>query len=162
MNKRFHGPVPSRQTQPAASRVGTARDLYAACRFWVEIDQIVAAAFSECGGLQVETEIFEWDEGGVNDYRHRLPGRLKYSNIVLKRGIADAELWGWYAQQTQGVVRRRNLSIFLNGYDDRPDLTWHIQYALPIKWIGPTLKAGATEVAVETVELVHRGFQRSK
>lgn len=143
------------------SRVGTPRDVYAASRFWVEIDTIIAGAFSECSGLQVETEVFPWEEGGV-EYKHLLPGRLKYSNIVLKRGIADMELWNWYAQQTQGKIQRRNLSIFLRGYDDRPEVTWNVQQALPIKWVGPSLKTGATEAAVETIELVHRGFQRSK
>ncbi|HEU4323604.1 MAG TPA: phage tail protein [Roseiflexaceae bacterium] len=153
----------NRQSQRSTpSRIGTPRDVYGACRFWVEIDQIVAAAFSECSGLQVETDVFEWEEGGINEYRHRLPGRLKYSNIVLKRGIADQELWNWYAQQTQGIIRRRNMSIFLRGYDDRPDAIWNIVYALPIKWIGPNLKSGAAEVAVETIELIHCGFQRTK
>src|SRR2546423_852925 len=89
------------------------RDVYSTYRFWVEIDSINVAGFSECSGLQVETEIFEWEEGGRNNYKHRLPGRAKFSNLVLKRGIATADLWSWYQDSIQGKIKRRNLSVVL-------------------------------------------------
>jgi phage tail-like protein len=134
------------------------RDVYSAYRFWIEIDMVTEAAFSECSGLQAETEIFEWEEGGQNAYKYRLPGRVKYPNLVLKRGIASSDLWSWYHKTIQGTIQRRNVSIVLYGYDGKREVRWNIAEALPVKWTGPTFKAGSTEAAVETIELLHHGF----
>ena len=145
----------------------TKRDLYGSYRFWVEIGQLAEGAFSECSGLQAETEVFEWEEGGGNGYKLRLPARTKFPNLVLKRGVASAELWEWYqsvidADGRSVRIQRRNCSIILYGYSGVPELRWNVSEALPIKWGGPTLKTGANEIAVETIELIHHGFKRVK
>jgi phage tail-like protein len=36
---------------------------------------------------------------------------------------------------------------------------WHFRNAWPVKWEGPHLKAKASEVAIETLELVHEGLE---
>jgi phage tail-like protein len=140
----------------------TTRNVYSTYRFWVEIDGLNEAAFSECSGLQVETEIFEWEEGGLNSYKHRFPGRTKFVNLVLKRGIATNNLWEWYDSVVQGKnMKRRNLSVVLYGYAGIAEVRWTVSDALPIKWVGPTLKTGASETAVETLELLHHGLKRA-
>ena len=70
-------------------------DPYAGFNFRVEIDGVVAGAFSECCGLSSETEVVSYREGG--DFRvRRLPGLTKYANLVLKHGITlDRSLWNW-------------------------------------------------------------------
>jgi phage tail-like protein len=136
------------------------RDVYSVYRFCVEIEGLTEATFSECTGLQAEIEIFEWEEGGLNEYKHRLPGRTKYSNLTLKHGIATKELWDWCYDCIQGKVQRRGLSVILYGYDAMPKVRWDVTGALPIKWAGPTFKSGAAEAAVETLELAHHGFKR--
>jgi phage tail-like protein len=139
------------------------RDVYATYRFWVELKGITEAAFAECTGLQAETEVFEWEEGGLNEYRHRLPGRTKFPNLTLKRGIAKSDLWEWYHGVLTGTkIQRHDFSIILVGYAGMNEARWNIFGALPIKWIGPTFKSGANEAAVETIELVHNGFERAK
>lgn len=136
------------------------RQVYSAYRFFVEIEGITEASFSECGGLQAETEIFEWEEGGLNEYKHRLPGRTKYPNLSLKRGVATANLWTWYYEGVQGKVKRRTLAVILYGYSGMPEVRWNISGAIPVKWVGPTFKSGSTEVAIETLELAHHGLKR--
>lgn len=137
------------------------RNVYSTYRFSVEIDSINEAAFSECAGLTIETEVFEWEEGGLNSHKHRLPGRTKLVNLVLKRGIATATLWQWYDTVINGQkMARRNLSIVLYGYAGVAEVRWRVTDALPIKWIGPTFKTGANETAVETIELIHHGLTR--
>jgi phage tail-like protein len=136
------------------------RDVYSTYRFMVEIDGIAHASFSECSGLQAEIEIFEWQEGGVNHFTHRLPGRTKFSNITLKRGIATPELWAWFSAVQRGRPQRLTISIVLFGYQDMQKIRWVVSGALPIKWIGPNFKADANEVAVESIELIHNGFNR--
>ncbi|HMP41631.1 MAG TPA: phage tail protein [Roseiflexaceae bacterium] len=139
----------------------TTRSVYSTYRFWVEIEGLNEAAFSECSGLQAETEIYEWEEGGLNGFKHRLPGRTKFVNLVLKRGIATANLWQWYADVIQGKnLKRRSLSVVIYGYAGDTEVRWTVSDALPIKWVGPTLKTGASETAVETLELLHHGLTR--
>ena len=53
--------------------------------------------FRECTGLSVEREILEYAEAGNNDFVYKLPGRLKFPNLVLKRGITNqADLLKWF------------------------------------------------------------------
>ncbi len=88
-------------------------DPYAGFNFRVEIDGVVAAAFSECCGLSSETEVVSYREGGDLRVR-RLPGLTKYANLVLKHGITlDRSLWNWRQTVVNGVVERRNGSVIL-------------------------------------------------
>ncbi len=134
---------------------------YAGNRFWVEISGVAEAFFTECNGLQIETEVFEYKEGGLNTFVHKLPVRTKYSNITLKRGFGDSNaLWDWYAGTLKGKVMRKSISILLYapGKPDAPAKRWNVQDAYPIKWVGPELKATNGSYLIETLELVHSGF----
>src|SRR5262245_21656651 len=95
--------------------VGTRTDPYLTFNFLVEIEGLVVGAFTEVAGLQVETEVEDYREGGQNGYTHKLPGPTRYpSNLVLKHGLTDAEtLWEWHQQVTQGNIQRKNGSIVL-------------------------------------------------
>src|ERR1700756_5164049 len=75
-------------------------------QFHVEIEGLNVARFSECGGLDFEQDTFDYSEGGVNSHIHRLPGRFKYSNLTLKKGVAtDGQtIWDWI----QSVVKAAN------------------------------------------------------
>ncbi|HEY0602319.1 MAG TPA: phage tail protein [Herpetosiphonaceae bacterium] len=135
------------------------RKVYSAHRFKVEMNGIIQGSFSECSGLQVETEIFEWQEGGRNEYTHRLPGRVKFSNITLKRGIATMDMWNWFNRTRWGKIERADISIVLMDMELR-QIQWNITGALPIKWLGPSFKANTGEAAVESIELIHNGFEQ--
>lgn len=136
------------------------RPVYSTYRFYVELEGLAEAAFSECSGLQVETEVFEWEEGGLNGFRHRLPGRTKFQNLVLKRGVATANLWKWYYEAIGGKIVRKTLSVILCGYGGMAEVRWNFTGAVPVKWSGPSFRTGSTEAAVETLELAHHGFVR--
>jgi len=138
------------------------RQVYSAYRFYVEIDGVTQATFSECSGLQAETEIFEWESGGENQFKYRLPGRTKFPNLVLKRGIATADLWDWYAKVIDGTITRQTVGLVLYGYDEMPEVRWSIAGAIPVKWVGPSFKSGSAEAAVETIELAHHGLKREQ
>ena len=60
-------------------------------RFSVTLDNHQSlGTWTKCEGLAVEYEIFEYQEGGQNEYVHRLPGRCKYTNVKLTRPL-DAQ-----------------------------------------------------------------------
>lgn len=137
-------------------------DPYAGFAFLVEIDGLLVGGFSEVTGLQVETEVEEYAEGGLNEFVHRLPGRTRYpSNLVLKRGLTDVDaLWSWHQEVVAGKVERRNGTIYLLDRQRVPAMWWDFREAYPVKWIGPELRSDSNAVAAESVELVHRGLSR--
>jgi phage tail-like protein len=135
-------------------------DPFPAFKFCVEIDSITQAVFSECSGLEAEVEVFEYEEGGLNDYVHKLPGRVKYSNLTLKRGMASSdELWDWYKKTLQGTIERKNISVTIYDTAGEECRRWNFQEAYPIKWTGPDFKADDNAVAIETLVFSHRGMQ---
>src|SRR4051794_34713372 len=127
----------------------------------VEVDGLASAGFHEVSGLQAELEVLDYREGGVNAYAHRLPGPARYpSNLVLRRGVTDDEdLWDWWWEASQGNVERRNLSVLLLGADRDVVRRWSFADAYPVRWIGPELRAGTGAVALEALELAHRGLR---
>lgn len=143
--------------------VGQRTDPYLAFQYQVEIESVTVGGFSEVTGLQVETEIKEYREGGLNEYMHRLAGPTRYpSNLILKRGLTDVDtLIRWHQQVTQGTVKRFNGSIVLLDISGRERWRWNFLQAYPVKWIGPNLRASAAEVALETLELAHNGIQKA-
>ncbi len=139
---------------------GDRNDPYLGFNFLVEIEGRVAGGFTEVSGLQIEIETEERREGGRNEFVHKLAGRVKYpANLVLKHGITDNDdLWRWCQDVQQGKVQRHNISIVLLDSAGDEKRRWVFEAACPVKWVGPDLRAGQAEVAVESVELVHRGL----
>jgi len=139
------------------------KDPFLSFKFRVEINQLEVGGFSEVTGLQVEVEVFDYREGGLNDYIHKLAGPVRYpSNLILKHGLMDAEaIWQWEQQMLRGEVKRHNVSIILMNSAGKDKWRWEFQDAFPVKWSGPDLRASSAEVAIETLELAHRGLMAS-
>ena len=142
---------------------GSEKDPHLGLRFWVSIDSIEIAGFSECSALTVETETFDYAEGGMNDYVHRLPVRTKYGNITLKRGINEGrELFDWFKLCLRDggsrAMPRKNVSILIYDSQQKVARRYDLHDAYPVKWTGPDLKSDAGAVAVETLEFAHNGL----
>jgi phage tail-like protein len=145
----------------ATNPLGVRADPYQAFNFLVEIQGIFAGGFSECSGLAVETEFTEYREGGRNDYLHRFAGPSKYPPLILKHGLTPIDgLWAWHQEVVQGTITRHNGTIYLLDKKRIPVVWWDFKEALPVKWTGPDLRADSANVAIESIELTHRGFSR--
>lgn len=141
--------------------LGVRADPYQAFNFLVEIEGIITGGFSECSGLQVETEFFDYREGGLNEYVHRLAGPTKYPPLVLKHGLTQIDgLWNWHQGVAQGTILRKNGTIFLLDKQRVPVMFWNFKEAFPVKWTGPDFRADSASVAFESVELAHHGLSR--
>ena len=140
--------------------VGARSDPYLGFNFLVEIKDIVVAGFSEITGLEAETEVHSYREGGENRFMHKFAGPTNFpSNLVLNHGITDTpELWDWCERVRNGTVDRKSVSVILRDRFGNEAWRWNFRDAYPIKWIGPQLRAATAEVAIETLELVHRGM----
>jgi phage tail-like protein len=130
--------------------------------FYVEVEGLLVAGFSECSGLQVETEVQEYAEGGLNDYMHHFRGRTKYPPLILKRGLTlNNQLWQWHQRVIEGNVERKNGTIYLRDTTQSPVVWWNFKKAFPVKWTGPELRANSSDVAIESIELIHQGLKFS-
>jgi phage tail-like protein len=130
--------------------------------FHVEIGGLIVAGFSDVSGLQVETVVETYREGGLNDYEHKFSGPTRYpTNLILKRGLTEIDFMGsWHTEVRQNNFKRHNGTIFLMNLMGLPAAAWNFRDAYPIKWTGPELKADGNTVAFESIELVHRGITR--
>ncbi len=147
----------------ATNLLGVRADPYQAFNFLVEIEGILVGGFSECSGLQVETEFTDYREGGLNDYVHRFAGPTKYPPLVLKHGLTQIDgLWAWHQDVVQQKITRHNGTIYLLDKKRVPVMWWDFKEALPVKWSGPDLRADSGNVAIESVELTHRGLSRPR
>jgi phage tail-like protein len=141
--------------------LGVRADPYQTFNFLIEIEGILAGGFSECSGLQVETEFFDYREGGLNDYVHRFAGPTKYPPLILKHGLTQIDgLWVWHQEVVQGQIVRHSGTIYLLDKKRIPVMWWDFKEAFPVKWTGPDLRADSGNVAIESVELAHRGLSR--
>lgn len=132
----------------------------ASCRFYIEINGVPHGVFTEVSGLQAETNIEEYQEGGNNEFTHHLPGRTTVSRITLKRGmIATNELFRWYLNIMHGRIQRRNVSVVMYNSIGIEMLRWNFDGAFPMKWVGPQFTADGQSTAVETLELAHAGLR---
>lgn len=145
------------------AKTGDRDDPILSFRFEITLNNLEAGGFSECSGLQLETEFQDYAEGGQNQFLLKFPTRTKQTNLVLKRGIVNTAMWQWYFELTQGQVRYRDGSILVRDpAGDEVVMEWQFFRALPAKWQGPELNAAQSTIAVETLELVHQGLLRRK
>ena len=135
-------------------------DPYANFNFLVEAEGEQIAAFSEVELPGAEIEAIEYREGADKTAASRkLPGRVKYGNVVLKRGVTGAtELWQWFDAVRSGNLDRRTVRITLLDEARTPVVAWTFHRAWPARYDAPDLNATGNDVAVETLELAHEGF----
>jgi phage tail-like protein len=139
---------------------GVRIDPYSSFLFRVEIDGITQGHFRECTGLSSSVEVIENPEGG-NGHVGKMPGRVKYPNIVLKWGLTDdTDLYEWHRTVLQGTIQRKNGSIIQLDSTGNEKARWNFVDGWPTKWDGPTFNAGATELSIETLEIAHEGVER--
>ncbi len=138
------------------------RDPALVFRFYVHIgdDKELAAQFLECGGLSMERQVKQYEEGGNNDFIHMLPGRIKWGNVTLKHGISRSNtLWKWCLNGAHdGKVNRQPITIVLGDAEFGKVAMWHLDAAYPVKWSTGSFNTKTTDVAVATLELAHHGI----
>jgi phage tail-like protein len=142
---------------------GQRNDPFRSCNFVVEIGGVAVGGFSEVSGLEIETEVKEYREGGENGYIHKLAGPTRYTrNLVLKNGFtADSTLWDWYRNNRDGVVQKKTGSIVFLDMDRSEVARFNFYEAYPVKWVGPGLNALRAEIGVESLELAHHRLERA-
>jgi phage tail-like protein len=135
------------------------------------IDGLTEQFFQEVGGLSWELEVEDLPAGGVNDYAVRLPKRLRYPNLLLKRAMySDPALVQWMDNAiqayfttppgrvpTEGIT---NINISLLNYNNDFLARWQVIHAFPLKWNLSPFNAMESKLVVETFEFGYKFFKR--
>lgn len=115
--------------------------------------------FKEVSGLESSTEVIEYQEGGETQQPlKKLPGRTKYTNLTIKRGItSDLGLWEWYSEvvdKDRDGLERRNAIITMRDGDEGEEKVYTLSEVWPCRYKGPDLDAQGDDVAFEEIEFV--------
>jgi phage tail-like protein len=125
-------------------------------------DAGISAFFTGISGLGSENEVVEFRDGSDPNVVHKVPGRLKYPDIVQKRGIvADSSLWQWRRLVESGNIAdaRSNGRITLLDRGS-PVATWRFVRGWPAKITGPELSSEGNDIAIEELVIAHEGMLR--
>ena len=117
--------------------------------------------FTEVSGLDARTTPIEYREGSSpTAEKVSIPGLKSNGHVVLKRGVMpnDNEFFDWYATIGVGEVEKRDITISLLNEAHEPVMVWKLRDAWPVAVIAPTLKAMASEIAIESLEIAHGGI----
>ena len=148
-----------------ASKSGRESDPLVGFNFGLELQGTIAGYFTECSGIGSEHEIIEHKvvTPTGQEVVQKIPGRLKWQDVTLKRGITDSmEIWDWRAIVEQGKMAdsRKSCSIIMFDRNYEEVARWNFENAWPSKVTGPSVKADSNEIGVEEVTLVHEGMWR--
>lgn len=149
-----------------------------AFRFTLEIDGI-NTGWQSCKGLSVDYAPSSVSTGGGYTTSLYLPGAVKFPKVILSRAIVadDAiHLQKWLVNKAgewmqplsagsdwlkAGTTHGSEAKITLYDSYGKPVMAWHLHGARPSSWNGPELNATSSQIALETLELVHEGFEVS-
>jgi phage tail-like protein len=135
--------------------------------FALDIQGQVTGYFTEVSGIGSESEVAEQKvvtEKGVQVVL-KIPGRLKWGDITLKRGITSSmDIWKWRKMVEDGDVKgaRKNGSIIMFDQSLKPVAQWDFKNAWPSKVSGPAPKSDSNEMVAEELTIVHEYIVRTK
>lgn len=142
-------------------------------------------SFQEVSGLQTSFEVESIEEGGENNFVHRIPVRVKHENLVLKRALEPMgnSLEAWIRDILESGFNKKiePLTIFISlmgappnpsKKEDSPTpaskeevpilASWTITNAYPVKWEISPLSGEKNELVIETLEFAYNELKRLK
>jgi len=116
--------------------------------------------FQTVTGLNVEYDVETIKEGGENRFEHKLPGRTKYPDLSLKRGmLVGSEIIQWCLDAFQNrTFQPKTILIKLLNEKHEPLKTWRVLKAWPKKWAVTDFNAQENSIVVETLDLSYSFF----
>lgn len=167
-----HGapPAANNSSSEPAALTFLGGDLAIASAFLIEIDNTEIGMFREVTGLEVKIEEYLFNAGGQNSTVYKRPGRMSWTNIVLKRGVTQGnDLFEWF-ERTSGeqfgasgskVPVSTGAIVALNFRGDRLR-SWNLKGVWPVRWKGPSFNTFTSEKREasleEELEVAHHGF----
>lgn len=118
--------------------------------------------FQSVSGLKVTMETEPYTEGGQNKFKHNLPLRSGYQDLVLKRGLTN-DLSGlslWCNQAMDDFIfYPANLIVSLLNEKGNPVKVWYIAKAIPLSYEFSDFNAEENKIVIETITLKYNFFK---
>jgi len=134
--------------------------------FRVDIEDITTGDqeinFQEVSGINVSVGEMTYNEGGENRFVHRLPDRVSYEKLVLKRGmLIGSKMVSWFKDAVESFsFDPKTITVTLLNSEHDPLEAWSFVQAYPVKWSVSGFNAQNNELVIETVELSFQYFRR--
>jgi phage tail-like protein len=130
----------------------------------------VDCLFSEVSGIEMELDTgTKLEEGGNNSFAYNLPGRTKYTDLVLKRGMIpkSSALFSWCQKTITGnytkKIEPKDVAVKLLNAEGDALIVWNFKNAYPKKLAVSSLNAkasGESAIMIETITLAYSEFER--
>lgn len=123
------------------------------------------AAFQEISGLTAKTDTEEVTCVGENRFKYLLPKVPTYQNLVLKRGVTDADspLRTWCSNTFKNGLNKgietRDLEIVLLDEAAKPCFQWIIHGAYLVGWSTSNMHSEKNQLLIESMEFSFNYFE---
>ena len=137
-----------------------------AAHFVISIDGTEVATFSELTGINSEVEAVEYisansTKDGLVQHTKQF-GKTKPPKVTLKRGLDGSKaIWAWHEMVMNGdvtAITTCHLKLLSQaadtGGEPKVKITYVLENAWPSKVDIAGMKAGASDIIMETVEIV--------
>jgi len=137
-------------------------DPYRNYDYEVRIDDEPVGGFRKVAGIGAESNVVEYQEGGLHDVTHTFPSDVTYTNITLHRGMTEDDTFiDWIVSSMSGATEddRSKVSIAMKTSSGETTWTWVLLGAHPVRWHGPELASdgrtshGGSGLSIERLEL---------
>jgi len=134
-------------------------------RFLLEIDNIAVAGFSTCNLPENSTEVIEYREGTDPPHSRKLGNVNDFGNLTLEKGTTgdSIALFEWRKLVEQGKLEeaRRTVAVVVLDEEGAAGPRYEFKRAWVRQYDAPDLDANGGDVAVESIEIVHEGMERT-
>jgi phage tail-like protein len=116
---------------------------------------------SEVTGLNIELDVIEYRDGNSQTFsKQKMSGLKKSGDVSIKKGLFkdDKQYYTWFNAVQMNVPERKDVTISLLDEAHSPVMTWKLLNAWPKKISSPSMKSDSSEVAVESIDIVHEGL----
>ena len=131
-------------------------------RYYIEFDGVFEGSFVECSGMSARREVCEVREGGANDIVHKLPGRITYGDLTLRKGVMfSTKMWDWFEEGMKGYqVKRQDITIVqLSSYFNVPARWYNVKDAFPVSWEAARLASDSNQLAMESLTFTFKSIE---
>jgi len=142
--------------------VGAEAQMGLANRFKVTVmpENRSLGSWAKVEGLDVTWEVPDYRAGDQGNFRWLFPGKNSYSNVKLSRTAVkgDTQSVKDWLEENSKEFKPSEITITLKDAHNDDVMEWTCKNSVVLKWSVQGFDAGASKVAIETLEFSHRGF----
>lgn len=113
----------------------------------------------------MENQIIEYRKSNSTLFStEKMPGIVKYGNVIMKRGIFvnNNTFWNWHSEISINTIKRRTVLIKLLDESGKITMQWTLNNAWPTKITSTDLKSDGSEIAIDTLEIAYEQLITTK